>query len=100
MGLGRRLRHRPSELSVGEQQRVAIARALAKRPELVLADEPTGSLDPARGAEVVALLREASKAHGCTLVMVSHEREAARGLDREVDFGELNRAFGRGAVAS
>jgi putative ABC transport system ATP-binding protein len=92
MGLGRRLGHRPSELSVGEQQRVAIARALAKRPELILADEPTASLDPRRGAEVVALLRDACRAHGCTLVMVSHEREVARAFPRTVEFAEINRA--------
>jgi putative ABC transport system ATP-binding protein len=72
VGLTHRLSHYPSKLSIGEQQRVAIARALAKEPQLILADEPTGSLDPRHAAGVVTLLRDACREHGCALVVVSH----------------------------
>ncbi len=73
VGLGARLRHTPAEMSLGEQQRVALARALAKKPEVVLADEPTGSLDPRNKRQVVQLLRTMCEAQGSTLVLVSHE---------------------------
>jgi len=74
VGLGDRLDHRPSQLSGGEQQRVAIARALLKRPQLVLADEPTGELDSESGAEVYRYLRELRDDHGSTVVVVTHDR--------------------------
>ncbi|HEY0071690.1 MAG TPA: ABC transporter ATP-binding protein [Chloroflexia bacterium] len=83
MGLGARTGHRPSQLSGGEQQRVAIARALANRPSVLLADEPTGNLDSATGAEVMSLLREL-KSGGLTLVLVTHDMTVASYMDRIV----------------
>ena len=84
VGLGDRLRHRPSELSGGEQQRVAIARALAGRPEIVFADEPTGNLDSKASAEVLDLLRRSVVEFGQTIVMVTHDPVAASYSDRVV----------------
>ncbi len=74
VGLGERLEHRPSQLSGGEQQRVAIARALLKRPQLVLADEPTGELDSESGAQIYGYLRQLRDEHGSTVVIVTHDR--------------------------
>jgi putative ABC transport system ATP-binding protein len=82
LGLGERLAHRAETLSMGERQRVMIARALSTRPRLLLADEPTGSLDSRRGAEVLALLRELSSERGVAVVLVSHDPAAARFADR------------------
>ena len=82
LGLTDRLRHRPHELSGGQQQRVAIARALATRPDLVLADEPTGNLDSRTGREVLALLAAASADYGQTIAMVTHDPIAASYADR------------------
>ena len=84
VGLGDRLRHRPSELSGGQQQRVAIARALATRPDLVFADEPTGNLDSTTGAEVLEFLRAAVRDMGQTVVMVTHDPVAAGYADSVV----------------
>ena len=84
VGLGDRLRHRPSELSGGQQQRVAIARALATRPDLVFADEPTGNLDSTTGAEVLEFLRAAVRDMGQTVVMVTHDPVAASYADAVV----------------
>jgi lipoprotein-releasing system ATP-binding protein len=82
LGLGQRLTHRPGELSGGEQQRVAIARAVVTRPALVLADEPTGNLDPRTGARVFELLRELQRERMFALVLASHSERLARGCDR------------------
>jgi putative ABC transport system ATP-binding protein len=84
VGLGDRLRHRPSELSGGQQQRVAIARALSTRPDLVFADEPTGNLDSSTGAEVLEFLRAAVRTMGQTVVMVTHDPVAAGYADTVV----------------
>jgi len=77
VGLGKRLDHRPSQLSGGEQQRVSLARALANRPQLLLADEPTGNLDSRTGEDILHLIREVSVSMGMTVVMVTHERALA-----------------------
>jgi putative ABC transport system ATP-binding protein len=92
VGIGTRLRHKPSEMSLGEQQRVAIARAIAKHPELVLADEPTGSLDPRNKAQVVELLKSMCSEQGSTLIVVSHEQDVIRQFDKQVRFADINRA--------
>jgi putative ABC transport system ATP-binding protein len=82
LGLGGRLRHRAETLSMGERQRVMIARALSTKPSLLLADEPTGSLDTQRGQEVLELLRELCRERGVAVVLVSHDPLAARYADR------------------
>jgi putative ABC transport system ATP-binding protein len=84
VGLEHRLKHRPSELSGGQQQRVAVARALASRPEIVFADEPTGNLDSATGAEILSFMRSAVRELGQTIVMVTHDPVAASYADRAV----------------
>jgi putative ABC transport system ATP-binding protein len=83
VGLGRRERHRPSQLSGGEQQRVAIARALANRPALLLADEPTGELDARTGAEMIALFERLNR-DGTTVVVVTHDEDLARAAKRVI----------------
>ena len=84
VGLGDRLRHRPSELSGGQQQRVAVARALASRPDVVFADEPTGNLDSRTGAEILEFMRRAVRELTQTVVMVTHDPVAAGYSDRVV----------------
>ena len=82
LGLTERLRHKPSELSGGEQQRVALARAIISEPKIVLADEPTGNLDSKSSESVLALLRQLNKDLGQTIVMITHNPEAATYGDR------------------
>jgi putative ABC transport system ATP-binding protein len=84
VGLSDRLTHRPSELSGGQQQRVACARALVARPDVIFADEPTGNLDSRSGAEVLGFLRRSVRDFGQTIVMVTHDPNAASYADRVV----------------
>lgn len=84
LGIGDRLRHRPSELSGGQQQRVACARALISRPDVIFADEPTGNLDSRSGAEVLGFLRHSVRELGQTIVMVTHDPVAASYAERVV----------------
>lgn len=84
VGLEKRLHHRPGELSGGEQQRVAIARALMNRPELILADEPTGNLDRETGESIQELLRQLNRQRAQTFIIVTHNEQFARKMDRIV----------------
>jgi putative ABC transport system ATP-binding protein len=84
LGLSDRLGHRPSELSGGEQQRVAIARAIINEPKIVLADEPTGNLDTENSQAVLAMLHHLNKELGQTIIMITHNPEAATQSDRIV----------------
>jgi len=82
VGLAERLTHYPKQLSGGEQQRVAIARAFVTRPALLLADEPTGNLDAATGADIIDLMFELNREHGATLILVTHDPELSRRCGR------------------
>jgi lipoprotein-releasing system ATP-binding protein len=82
VGLGHRLTHRPGQLSGGEQQRVAVARALTRRPRLLLADEPTGNLDPATGDDVQQLILDLNREHGSALVVATHNERLAAAMNR------------------
>ena len=92
VGLGDRLGHPPARLSGGEQQRVAIARALVNRPKLVLADEPTGNLDPATGLEVLEVLRALQRSGKQTLLMVTHDPGLAALADRRMHLEQFRQA--------
>jgi putative ABC transport system ATP-binding protein len=102
VGLGKRLDHRPCELSGGEQQRTALARALINRPNLLLADEPTGNLDSRTGTEIMNLIREFNESLGMTVVMVTHERTLAERYAQRLIFladGKLVDDQANGAVS-
>jgi len=92
VGLGHRMTHKPTAMSVGEQQRVAVARALANRPKLLLADEPTANVDPGNQKQIVELIRETCSEENVTLVMVTHAMEVASQFSRTVRLEEINRA--------
>lgn len=89
MGLADKLQRRPQKLSQGEQQRVAICRALINRPEIILADEPTGNLDPANKRLILDILFEQATQNGQTLIVVTHDHGILTGFDRTVDFTRL-----------
>jgi lipoprotein-releasing system ATP-binding protein len=84
VGLAERVNHRPGELSGGEQQRVAIARALIMNPDVLLADEPTGNLDPDTGEEIEALMTGLNRSRHTTLIVVTHKDSLSRAMDRRV----------------
>ena len=92
VGLGERMDHLPRQLSTGQQQRVAVARALANRPKLVLADEPTGNLDPASAADSLGLIRETCHENGAALLLVSHDRLVLGQFDNVRDLSDINHA--------
>lgn len=88
VGLGKRLDHFPSQLSGGEQQRVAVARAIAKRPAVLLCDEPTGALDVKTGVRVLEALQQVNERYGSTTLIVTHNADVARMAERVVRFGD------------
>jgi len=103
LGISGRLHHRPNELSGGEQQRIAIARALITRPAIVLADEPTGNLDTQNSDAVLAMLRESSRELNQTVLMITHNPEAAQIADRILHMrdGQIVRVeAGKGRIAA
>jgi ABC-type lipoprotein export system ATPase subunit len=97
LGMDQRKDHLPAQISGGEMQRVAIARALVNRPEILLADEPTGNLDSKRSAEIVQVLEELNRNLGLTVIMVTHNQELARHADRmlEVKDGQIYQVEGQ-----
>ena len=92
VGLSDRMDYQPSELSVGQQQRVAVARALANRPQLVLADEPTGNLDPQNAQEALQLIREVCEENHAALLLVSHDQAVLDQFKDSLDLAEINQA--------
>ncbi|MFO1095850.1 MAG: ABC transporter ATP-binding protein [Planctomycetaceae bacterium] len=94
VGLGKRLTHRPAQLSVGEQQRVAVARALANRPKLMLADEPTANVDVKNQDLVLSLIRDTCTEHRISLLLVTHAPEVANQFSRLEKLADFNRPTG------
>ena len=92
VGLSRRTNYYPRQLSVGQQQRVAVARALANHPKLVLADEPTGNLDPKNSHKALSLLKELCRENGSSLLLVSHEEKVIESFENQFTWEELNQA--------
>ena len=90
MGLAERIGHKPNQLSGGEKQRVAVARALINQPSLILADEPSGSLDSANKKELHSLLRELCNEYGLTILVVTHDKELAEVSDRIIEMRDGN----------
>lgn len=95
VGLSQRLDYYPRQLSTGQQQRVAVARALANRPKLVLADEPTGNLDPTNAAEALSLIRQTCGEYGAALLLVSHDKEVLNQFEDVRDLSDINKAIGK-----
>lgn len=93
VGLGHRLTHKPTQLSVGEQQRVSVARALANRPQLLLADEPTANVDVGNQQTIIDLLREACREEGVALLLVTHAPEVAEQFERVEYLEKVNLAW-------
>ncbi len=91
VGLGHRLQHRPAALSVGEQQRVAVARALANQPRLILADEPTASVDAAHQQQVIDMIQSTCREHQVALLLVTHSPEVAGQFGRVEQLDQINR---------
>jgi ABC-type lipoprotein export system ATPase subunit len=100
VGLGNRKNYMPRQLSVGQQQRVAVARALANHPKLVLADEPTGNLDPVHAQEALSLIREICTEHGAALLLVSHDRDILAQFDTVQKLADINKAAYTPTVAA
>ena len=99
VGLGHRVGHYPSQMSGGEQQRVALARAVAPKPDMLLADEPTGNLDGVTGTQIMDLLMDLQARNGATLILVTHSNDLAARCDREVRLrdGRLDEALAEAA---
>ena len=91
------MKHKPAQLSVGEQQRVAVARALANRPKLLLADEPTANVDTRHQQQIIDLIRETCREENVALVLVTHTPEVAQQFDRVDNLEEFNKAVSNGA---
>jgi len=91
VGLTERMDYYPHQLSIGQQQRVALARALINKPKLVLADEPTGNLDPINAGNAMELLCELCRESKITLFVVSHDEKVIKNFDRQVDWEQINR---------
>ena len=85
VGLGDRIKHRPTELSGGQRQRVCIARALANNPKVIIADEPTGNLDSKKGAEIISILKQLNTKMGVTLIIITHDMSVAKEAKKVIE---------------